>query len=164
MVNLETAVLVKGIAAADIYDFMLNLTDADYQQWWQGTHLACHTVKKVPGDVGNLVYLDEIVGTTRLQGHGVVMKLVPCREIVYQVKMLVRIPAWLILKFEEVPDGVRIIHIVRAGFDGAGRVLDPLIRLFLTDEFEKQLAAHAREEFPMLAIMLAGRRSSSPAG
>jgi len=164
MVTLETTVLIKGIVAREIYDFMLNLTDTDYQQWWQGTHLVCHTVKKYPGNIGNLIYVDEYVGKYRLKGYAVVAKLVPYQEIVYQIIILIKIPAWFIMKFEEGPDGIKIIHVVKAGFNGLGKVFDPLIRLFLTNEFEKHLTAHAQEEFPKLASLLAKRSSLSKAG
>ena len=154
MVILETKVRVKGITAKDIYDFILNCTDADYQKWWKGTHLIFHTIKRYPGNLGNLVYVDEFVGKYRVKGHGVVTKLVPYAEMVWQIKMIIKIPAWFIMKFEDLSDGVNIIHIVAAGFHGAGKILDPLIRLCLNEDFQRQLTTHAREEFPKLAEML----------
>jgi hypothetical protein len=155
MVTLKTTVQVKGITAKDIYCFMLNCTDADYQQWWQGTHLSCHTVKRYPGNIGNVVYVDEYVGKYRLKGCAVITRLVPCSEMVYQIKKMVKLPARFTMKFEEVEDGINIVHIVEAGFRGIGKILDPLIRLYLSDEYEANLNAHAQEEFPKLAAMLA---------
>ncbi len=77
MITLKTTVKVKGITSKDIYNFMLNCTDADYQQWWQGTHLSCHTVKRYPGNIGNVIYVDEYVGKYRLKGYAVITRLVP---------------------------------------------------------------------------------------
>lgn len=38
MVTLKTVVKLKGVTSKEVYDFMLNLNDADYQRWWKGTH------------------------------------------------------------------------------------------------------------------------------
>jgi hypothetical protein len=155
MVTLKTIVKVKGITSKDIYNFMLNCTDADYQRWWKGTHLSCHTVKQYPSNIGNVIYVDEYVGKYRLKGHAVITRLVPNSEMVYQIKKIVRLPARFTMKFEDGKDGLNIVHIVEAGFHGIGKIFDPLIRLYLSDEYEANLNAHAQEEFPKLAAMLA---------
>lgn len=155
MVTLKTVVKLKGVTSKDVYDFMLNLNDDDYQRWWKGTHLICHTVKKYPGDIGNVVYADEFVGKYRLKGYTVIIKLVPCREMVYQIKVGIKIPAWFIMKFEEREDGISLEHIVEAGGQGIWRIFDPFIRIYLNKSFEENLTAHAHEEFPKLAAMLA---------
>lgn len=161
MVTLETVVNVKGVGAGDVYAFMLNCSDLDYQKWWPDVHLVFHTVKRYPGDIGNLVYVDEYVGKYRIRGHAVVTSLVPCAEIVWQIKKPVKIPAWFIMRFEDKTDGVEIVHIVSAGFNGPGKIFDPVIRLVLTEEFERQLNLHAQMEFPKLAELLQGRRNSA---
>ncbi|MCK4692036.1 MAG: hypothetical protein KAT23_00305 [Anaerolineales bacterium] len=79
---MKTEVAVKRISGKSIYDFMLNSTDKDYQEWWEGTHLAFHTIQRFPNDLGNLVYVDEYVGSRRLKFEGVVIKLIPGKEIV----------------------------------------------------------------------------------
>lgn len=155
MVTLKTTVKAKGITSKDIYDFMLNCTDADYQQWWPGTHLSCHTVKRCPGNIGNVIYVDEYVGKYRLKGYAVITRLVPYSEMVYQIKKMVKLPARFTMKFEDEEDGINIVHIVEAGFQGIGKIFDPLIRLYLSDEYEANLNAHAQKEFPKLAAMLA---------
>jgi hypothetical protein len=154
MVTLETTVKMNGITAKDVYDFMLNINDADYQRWWKGTHLACHTVKKYPDNIGNIVYADEYVGKYRVKGYTVITRLVPYKEMVYQIKMITRIPAWFIMKFEDVEDGVNLVHTIKAGGHGIWRIFDPFIRLYLSKNFEKNVNEHAHEEFPMLAEMI----------
>lgn len=155
MVTLKTIVNVKGITSKDIYNFMLNCTDEDYQRWWKGTHLLCHTVKQYPGNIGNVIYVDEYLGRYRLKGQAVITRLTPYSEMVYQIKKIFKLPAWFTMKFEDVEDGINIIHIVEAGFHGIGKIFDPLIRLYLSDEYEANLNAHAQEEFPKLAALLA---------
>lgn len=154
MVTLKTVVKMKGVTSQEVYDFMLNLNDADYQRWWKGTHLICHTVKKYPGDIGNVVYLDEYVGRHRLKGYAVITKLVPGKEIIYQFKFGVKIPVWLIIRFQDMKDGIHLTHIIEAGGKGIWRIFDPLFQLYLNRSFENDLNAHAHQEFPMLAEML----------
>jgi hypothetical protein len=154
MITLQSKVDVDGISAEALSDFMLNCTDADYQRWWPGTHLAFHTLKRIPGNIGNLVYFDEYVGKRRLKFQGVVSVYEPGRRIVWQMKWLVRLPAWLILEFESRPGGVRLVHALRAGYAGPGRIFDPLLRLYLSHEFGQELDRHAHVEFPKLGELL----------
>jgi hypothetical protein len=70
MIAIESRVHVTGMGGAQLVDFMLNCTDGQYQAWWPGTHLSFHTVKRRPGDAGNLVYMDEFVGKRRIRVKG----------------------------------------------------------------------------------------------
>ncbi len=154
MVTLKTVVRLKGVTSQEVYDFMLNLNDVDYQRWWKGTHLICHTVKKYPGNIGNIIYTDEYAGKYRIKGYSVITKLVPYREMVYQIIMGIKMPAWFIMRFEDLEDGVNLEHIVEVGGQGIWRIFDPIFRIILSKKFEKALAEHAHAEFPMLAEML----------
>lgn len=154
MIVMRTAVEIRGISGRSVSDFMLNCTDEDYQNWWAGTHLAFHTTRRFPNDLGNLVYFDEYVGRRRLKFEGVVVKSIPGKEIVWQVKKVVRLPAWLVLEFDDSDEGVVITHTMKVGFGGIGRLLDPFLRLNLTRGFEKDLEEHAHIEFTKLAEIL----------
>ncbi len=154
MIEMRAEVNVRGVSGRNISDFMLNCTDVDYRNWWPGTHLAFHTIKRFPGDLGNLVYFDEYVGRRRLKFEGVVMKSIPGKEIVWQMKKIVRLPVWLVLEFDDSDEGVVITHTIKAGFTGGGRLLDPFLRLYLTKGFEQDLEAHAQIEFTRLAEIL----------
>ena len=134
---------------------MLNCTDEDYQRWWPGEHLAFHTLKRYPGDIGNLVNFDEYVGNHRIKFQGIVTEVIPGARVVWQMKMMVKLPAWLILECVDTFEGVKVTHTLNAGFPGAGKILDPLLRLFLSRNFEKDLELHAKTEFPKLAVLLA---------
>ena len=155
MIEMRTEVEVAGVSGKSMYDFMLRCTDEDYQNWWPGTHLAFHTTRRFADDVGNLVYFDEYVGERRLKLHGVVVACVPGKEIVWQLKKLVRMPAWLALEFADTESGVVVVHTIKAGFAGFGKLLDPILRLYLTGGFERDLEQHARIEFTKLAEILA---------
>ena len=113
--------------------------------------MAFHTIERFPHDMGNLVYFDEYVGKRRLRFEAIVTKIVPGREIVWQMKKWIRLPAWLALEFQDHDQGVRISHTLKAGFSGIGEILDPLLRIYLSKEFEQEMNEHARIEFTKLA-------------
>jgi hypothetical protein len=50
--------------------------------------------------------------------------------------------------------GVAITHTIEAGFRGLGRLLDPLLRLYLSHNFERAMDEHVRTEFPRLRDLL----------
>lgn len=154
MITVRTEVYVKEISGKSFTDFMLNCDDAAYRNWWPGTHLAFHTLKRYPGDTGNVVYMDEYVGKYRVRMKGMVLKTVPGKEIVWQMKKFVALPVRLSLTVKDNGNGVHITHTIYAGFNGAGRVLDPLFRLYFSRGFIQAMDDHARSEFPMLAGLL----------
>ena len=154
MISIQSKVHVDGIQGTELLDFLLNCTDEQYQAWWPGTHFAFHTVERRPGHVGSVIYMDEYVGRRRLRMKGVVTEVVSGKRVVWQFKQIVRLPARLIMEIDDHNDGVAITHTIEAGFRGPGRVLDPLLRLYFTAEFERAMDEHAQAEFPMLAAML----------
>ena len=154
MIILRTKVVVKNVTGKSITDFMLNCTDEAYQRWWKGMHFAFHTIKRLPGDIGNIVYFDELVGTKRLKFTAKVIEIIPGRKLVWQMTQGVKLPGWLILEFSDTLDGLEILHTLKIGYQGLGRIFDPLIRLFLSNDFEKALAQHAQIEFTKLAEIL----------
>lgn len=154
MITMKTKVNVKGITGKAISEFMLNCTDEDYQRWWKGVHLAFHTIRRYPNDVGNLVYFDEFVGNHRLRFKAEVVEIIPDKKIVWQMKKGVKLPGWLILVFEDRDGGVEINHTLAIGFNGVGSILDPLLKVYFSDDFEKKQSEHAHIEFHKLASLL----------
>lgn len=150
MLTIKTEILVGGITGEDIARFMLHCTNADYQEWWPGTHIAFHTITRMPGDLGNLVYFDEYIGRRRLKFKAIVTEVLPGKRIVWQMQKIVMLPAWLCLDLENTREGVRIIHTLTMGFSGVGKTLDPLIGLYLSKGFESDMDQHARTEFMKL--------------
>ncbi len=154
MVVLETRVLVKGITGKRVTDFFINCTDPDYQRWWEGTHLQFHTINRTEDVVGSLVYFDEYVGKHRLKFKGRITGYVAGKRIEYRMVRGLSLPAWLVLELQDRPGRTDIVHTVKAGYQGMGKILDPLIRLYLSDEFEKALNKHADTEFSKLGYLL----------
>jgi len=154
MIAIKTQIYMDGVQGNKISDFLLNCTDEDYRKWWNGTHLQFHTIKRYPGNVGNIVFMDEFIGNRRVKMMGVVIRAVPGKEVVWQIKKIVKLPVWVLLKLEDREGGVKISHTIKAGFNGIGKILDPFLRMFFTREFAKAMDEHAMVEFPKLRDML----------
>lgn len=155
MIVMKTKTSVKGISGKDVSEFMLNCTDDDYQKWWAGTHLAFHTIKRFPNNLGNLVYFDEYIGRHRLRLNGVVTGIVPGEKLEWQMKKIISLPAWLTLNFVDNKDGVTITHTMSVGFKGLGRIIDPILSRYFSKSFEKEVEEHVQIEFHKLAEILA---------
>ena len=157
MIVLKTKVLAKGLSGEDICHFMLNCTDEQYQVWWPGTHFQFHTMKRFPGDIGNLVTMDELVGPYRVKMKGIVTDVVPGKKVVWRMIKFMKLPAWLSLEFENNSSGVNVTHTLKVGLNGLGKLLDPLLKLNFSRKFEAALDEHARIEFPKLREIILQR-------
>ena len=80
----------------------------------------------------------------------VVVDAVPGRRIVWQFKRWLRLPAWLRLEVSDQPNGCLVRHTIEAGYRGVGRVLDPILRLYLSPRFSIELDEHVHGEFSRL--------------
>jgi len=154
MITIRSDVRVKGIQGQQVINFMLHCTDSDYQNWWPGTHLAFHTLKHYPNYLGNLMYFDEYVGPNRLKFQGTVTEINLAQKIVWQMKRGINLPAWLSLEFEQQSEGVKIMHTLKIGFNGIGKIFDPILRLYLSEAFILELDQHAKFEFQELGKIL----------
>lgn len=151
MLTFETKTLVDGITGREIFDFLANPNDREYQLWWPGVHLQLHTVSRADGYVGDVIFMDEYVGARRLRLTATVLEADPGKRLLYQLfKAGIRLPAWLEIDFADEAGGVMVTHRVRAGWEGWGRRFDPLLRLYFSPTFVAALDAHVRTEFPLL--------------
>jgi hypothetical protein len=136
---------------------MVGCDDARYQAWWPGTHHQFHVLRPAPGGdhVGDLVWMDEHVGSRRLRMAAEVVEATPGRRLVWQLRpWRLRLPVRLALTLRDRPGGVVLRHTLTAGWTGWAGVLDPLWRLYLTPGFARALDQHARTEFPLLRDLL----------
>lgn len=133
---------------------MLVCTDEIYQSWWPGVHLAFHTIKHYPENIGNLVYFDEYVGKRRIKFATRISELIAGKRLIYQLRVFVNLPAWIMLDFHDLPGGTKVTHTFVLGYPGFGRVFDPFFRLFFTKNFQRDLEEHAETEFKLLAKIL----------
>ncbi|MEW6444250.1 MAG: hypothetical protein AB1640_25170 [bacterium] len=156
MITIQSRMHVDGIGGTEIFNFLIDPSDREYQRWWPGTHLELHALERRPNHVGDVIYMDEFIGKYRMKMKGVVTEAVAGKKIVWEPKIGIRLPVRLILELEDDATGVRITHTIRAGFEGPGRILDPLFRIYLSREFEQAMDEHARIEFPKLRDLLRG--------
>jgi hypothetical protein len=160
MITIQSRVNLDGISGAELFEFFMNPTDHGYQTWWPGTHLQFHVLRRRPNHVGDVVYMDEWVGKYRIRMSAVVIEAEPGKKIVWQMRQGFRIPAWLILELADHINGVTLTHTLCMGFTGLGRIVDPLLRLYASEEFEKAMDGHARTEFPMLRDLLLQQKTA----
>jgi hypothetical protein len=154
MILYQTTFVVPNLRAGDVTEFMVNCNDQQYQNWWKGVHVAFHTMKRFAANVGNLVVFDEYVGEHRLKFKAVLERYEPETAMVWRMKKVILLPAWLRLSLENVSEGVQITHSVRIGFGGQKGILDRLIQAFLPKDLEQELAKHAVQEFTQLRDFL----------
>lgn len=153
MLTIRSQMHMPGVRGEQVVDFMLDSSDERYQAWWPGTHLAMHRVNAAPG-VGQVVLMDEYVGTRRLTMYGRVTKTSPT-DITWQLRRVVTLPCWVSIELEDDATGASITHTIRAGFDGvAGRLLDPLFRIYFSRRFACQMEEHFTGEFSRLSDLL----------
>ena len=151
MLELQTKIRVDGAAASEFFDFIANPDDESYRAWWPGTHLQLHIRERGSDDhVGDLIYMDEYVGTRRVRMIAIVLEAVRGKRLVWGMKRVVRLPVRLVLDFVDDAAGVEITHTIEAGFSGPGRVLDSVMKLYFTQAFTEALDDHVRTEFPLL--------------
>lgn len=154
MIVLQSSVHVASATAGEFYDFLTHPTDALYQKWWPGTHLQLHLLENPKAPAPTRVYMDERVGDRRLRMTGIVIEATRGRRIVWQLEKGIRLPVWLVLELNDQGDAVTIVHTIRVGFSGLGRILDPLFRLYFSDAFARTMDEHVRTEFPRLRDLL----------
>ena len=156
MIAIESRLSVEDLTGREVFDFLLNATDDDYGRWWPGTHLRLHALKRGEDHVGDVFYMDEYIGERRVRMKGVVVEAERRRKIVWQFKRWVRLPVRLTLELADRGGGVALRHTIRAGFEGPGRVLYPLLLHYFSPTFAAAMDEHVQAEFPMLRDMLAG--------
>ena len=160
MLTFQTSIRVDGTSGPEIFQYLANPTDEAYQEWWPHIHLQLHRLEHHADHVGDVIYMDEYVGTRRLRMKGIVVEALPGKRLVWQLKRVIRLPARLELQLTDYDGGVAITHTTRAGFSGAGRMLDPLVRLYFSEQFARALDEHVKTEFPLLRDLLRRGRGS----
>jgi hypothetical protein len=150
---LKTQLTVSGLTGRQVTDFLLTCDDDRYQEWWPGTHLQLHLLE--PGGredhVGDVVLMDELIGSRRVRMAVEVREVQPGRKVVWQMRFRSRrLPVRLTLTMRAAAGGTELRHAITAGWSGPGRLLDPVWRLYFTRSFARGMDRHARTEFVLL--------------
>jgi hypothetical protein len=108
-----------------------------------------------PDHTGDVVLMDEYIGSRRVRMVGDVIEAVPGRKIVWQLRLRrLRLPVQLTLALTTYETDVRLRHTITAGWSGHGRVLDPLWRLYFSRSFAGAMDRHVHTEFPLMRVLL----------
>jgi len=151
VLTIESRIVVPGLTGSEITTYLLDCTDAGYQAWWPGVHLQLHPLAAGGVDhVGDVVLMDEFIGSRHVRMTGVIVQVTPGRMIVWQLKKGIKLPVKLALELTDQHADVAIHHTITAGWTGLGRVLDPLFRLYFSRRFAAAMDEHVRKEFPLL--------------
>ena len=160
MITIQSTIHVARIGGMEIFNFFINPSDREYQRWWPGTHLEFHNLRQRPGNIDNVIYMDEYIGKRRVKMTAIVIQAIPGTKITWQFKKIIRLPIWMCMELEDDSEGVAITHTMKAGFESAGRLLDVILRVYLSDAFAKAMDEHAKTEFPKLGEMLLSAKPS----
>jgi hypothetical protein len=148
---------VDGLTGREITDFLLDCRDDRYQAWWPGTHREFHVLEHGAGGdhIGDLVMMDEYIGSRRVRLVGEVIDAVPGERIVWQLRQgRLPLPIRLDLELSSSERAVRLRHTITAGWPGRGRWLDPLLRLYFSRSFAGAMDRHVHTEFPLMRNLL----------
>jgi hypothetical protein len=154
MFTIQSKLHLDHITGIDIFNFLINPDDREYQRWWPGTHLEYRLVKHSPHHVGDVVYMDEYVGKHRLKMTAIVTEAQPGKKIVWQMRRWIRLPVRLSIELEDDNKGVVLTHTIWAGAGGVGKIFDRLLRVYLSDEFAQAMDEHCKTEFAKLSDVL----------
>lgn len=155
MLTFESRMTLPGLTGAEVTRYLLECSDEAYQAWWPGVHLHLHVVTPGGDDhLGDTVLMDEYIGSRRVRMNGNVTYVDPGRKVVWQMRKGIRLPVWVALELTDGDGGVDIRHTITAGWTGAGRLIDPLMRLYFTPSLAAAMDEHARTEFPRLRNLL----------
>ena len=157
MITHQFELHVPNATAEQFYDFMINPCDQRYSEWWPGEHLQFHIVKHGDGNhKGDIVFMDEYIGKgRRLTFDAVVTIANRPNKIEWQmIKAGLRLPAYVELELNNSPGGINLMHTLRIGYTGLGKILDPFIRLYFNKSFQAAHDEHCKIEWPMLVEYL----------
>lgn len=164
MLIVESEMIVDGVSGRGITDFLLDCDDDSYRAWWPGTHRQLHVLDRGgPDHVGDVVLMDEYVGSRHLRMTGEVEAAVAGERIVWRLRWRrIALPVRLALTLQQRGHGVHLRHRIVAGWTGPVRLLNPLWRLYFTRSFTGALDRHVHTEFPLLRDLLARERVTMP--
>jgi hypothetical protein len=149
--------MLQNAVAVQFFDFMVNPSPETYARWLPGEHHKFHVVKRNKNTpVGDLIYFDQHIGTKyRLKFYATIRIADNPKHILFQMRKFgIDLPGYLDLKFCDTADGLILIETIRIGFNGFGKLVDPVIRLFFSKSFFSEMNNHHKREWVSLAEIL----------
>jgi hypothetical protein len=154
MINHTTKIEVLGKTPTQLYDFMFSLDKKTYIAWHPLEHKDFMVLKETKNIVGSLFRFHEQIDNMTVKYTWEVAKITPNQKIVMKAKYF--IPLFLILQFEETPNGTMVIHTLHIGFKNqfSGFIDWFITRFIFTKNRQNASDRHAYEEFKNLEILI----------
>jgi hypothetical protein len=143
--------------SSDFYNFMINAPQDVYVNWLPEEHYEYHVVKRSSqSPVGDLFYFDQNIGKKyRMKFNAVIIRAKKPNNIVFQMRKYgIKIPGYLQLDFSDNNEGLQLTEILRIGFNGFGKILDPFIKLIYGKRFYNVFKEHHKREWQNLSEIL----------
>lgn len=143
--------------AAKFYDFMINPPPEIYKRWLPDEHHEFHIVKhSARTPIGDLVFFDQHIGKKhRLRFYATIRVAEKPKHILYQMRRFgIDLPGYLELELCDTADGLVLTETIHIGYNDFGKLLDPVIRLFFSKSFFKEMNEHHKREWANLADIL----------
>ncbi|MDR1753351.1 MAG: hypothetical protein LBR74_00370 [Eubacterium sp.] len=148
---------LHNAAAAAFYSFMVDPPREIYARWLPEEHHKFHVVKRSETTpVGDLIFFDQHIGSKhRLTFYAITRVADKPNHVLFQMRRFgINLPGYLDLQFRDTADGLCLTETIRIGFNGSGKVLDPIIKLFFNKSFFNEMNAHHKREWANLAEIL----------
>jgi hypothetical protein len=143
-----------SITGLQITEFLLNPTDDGDREWWPGTHLQFHVVVGASDHVGDVVQMDEYVGSWRLRMSGVVIEAVQGRRTVDSSSGACPSTCGCDSQSSTRTSDAWCVTGSRSATGGSAASSTHSFRLYDSPRFAAQLDAHVRTEIPRLCDLL----------
>jgi hypothetical protein len=103
-----------------------------------------------------MVYMNENLGEKRcLSFHAVVVKANRPNKIIWQMmKFGIKLPAFVEFELQNFSDELLLKHELKLGFNGIGKLLDPIIKIYFNKSFQEALETHCNIEWYKLRDLL----------
>jgi hypothetical protein len=148
---------LHGAAAAEFFSFMIHAPQEIYAHWLPDEHHEFHVIKhSKTTPIGDLIFFDQHIGRKhRLTFYAITRVAEKPNHVLFQMRRFgINLPGYLDLQFQDTADGIRLTETIKIGFNGPGRVLDPVIRLFFNKAFFNEMNGHHTREWANLAEIL----------
>jgi hypothetical protein len=154
MTNHVTKIEILGKNPKQIYDFMFSLDKAKYIAWHPTEHKDFKIIKETKDTVGSVFFFNEKMDKLKVKYNWEVVELIENHRIVMKAQYF--IPLYLILTFDETPNGTLVTHELKIGFKK--KIIGLTDWFLLTFVFGKNKQQsnhrHANEEFKNLETLI----------
>ena len=153
MINHLTKIEVLGKKPNQIYDFMLSLDKAKYISWHPKEHKDFKIIKETKDVLGSVFLFHEKMNNLTVKYKWEVIEVSKNHKIVMKAQYF--IPIYLILIFDETPNGALVTHDLQIGNKEKNLVFDFFMGNFIfTKSKQQSLTRHANEEFKNLENLI----------